>query len=105
MSYSEFLSSLVNGATLFFNSIITISNYLITNYFFITILGIVIILSVTRFLFSLIFNPFQNVIEDLDNPNVKTKIGIHKFIDEKIDDFHYKEKLRLKYPQLYRRGK
>lgn len=50
MSYSDFINTFTNGINLFINSLITIANSLLSNYIFITILG----LSIFTYLFYLL---------------------------------------------------
>lgn len=57
MSYSEFVDSLDYGFQLFYNTLISISNMLLNNYIFITILGLVIFISLIYFLFDIINIP------------------------------------------------
>lgn len=99
MTYNDFLNLLLNGVNLFFDNIGIIVNYLLTNYIFITILGLVIILSIVKYLFSLIFNPFENVIEDLDNPNGPSLSSLRAIEDitNKHNEKMKREKARRRY--------
>lgn len=67
MSYSDFISSLSNGASLFYNSLIQVANSLIHNYIFITMLGITIFCSLLHFVVYAIRLPYFSQKKDLDN--------------------------------------
>ena len=72
MTYSDFLDLISNGTQLFYDTLITISNYLITNWFFITILGI----SIFVIFFYWFFDNF------IDAP-LKVKDNVDYWIDTK----------------------
>lgn len=62
MTYSEFLNYISNGFTLFYNTLISVSNTLLSNYFFITMLGLVIFVSIFYFVLYDIFGiPFFSI--------------------------------------------
>ena len=65
MTYSQFLNSLLNGIQLFKDTFTTIVNYLMTNYIFITILGLVLFISLFRLLFDLVVNYFKKDLDDV----------------------------------------
>lgn len=105
MTFIEFLNSLSNGANLFFTSLGTIANYLITNYIFLVVLGTSVILSLVYYCFGFIFNPIGGFLYDLDNPDEKNKKYYVKGFDERINNVKKEKKLREKFPNLYRRYK
>lgn len=105
MSFTDFLNTFIGGSNLFFNSMVTIANYLITNYIFLVFLGVTITISLIKYCYGFIFNPVGNLLYDLDNPNEKNKRRWVKNIDDKIESHKYERYLRRKYPQLYRRKK
>ena len=66
MTYSEFINTLSDGCTMFFNGIFTIANSLMSNYIVITLLG----LSLFSFVIYTLVNCFQLFHKDkndLDN--------------------------------------
>lgn len=71
MTYSQFLNNLVSPIAYFITWLGSTLDYLITNYFFITILGISLISSLLfYFLSHLLFN-LNNSSKDLDHLNYK----------------------------------
>ena len=67
MSFSQFLSTLTNGFTIFYNGLTSLSNVLIENYIVIVLLGLPLFLSVLYFLFDLLFDlPFHKT-KNLDD--------------------------------------
>lgn len=70
MSYSDFVNTLANGFSLFYNSLVSIANVLIHNYLVITILGVGIFISLMYlFLNDILTIPFisKKIKADLDN--------------------------------------
>lgn len=70
MSYSDFVNTLANGFSLFYNSLVSIANVLIHNYLVITILGVGIFISlIYLFLNDILTIPFisKKTKSDLDN--------------------------------------
>lgn len=62
MTYTEFLDLISNGCSLVFNTLIQVANNLMSNYFFITILGISIFSSLLWFfLDNIMYKPVENV--------------------------------------------
>lgn len=91
MTFNQFLNTLFSGVNLFLDSLQPIVIGLLNNYIFLTILGIVIVVSIIKYIFSLIFNPLVNTLEDLDNPN-GTSFMAYKAIDDVIDNYNKKVK-------------
>lgn len=56
MSYSDFLDFISNGFTLFFDNIFRVANNLMTNYIFITLVGVVIFISLIHVIYDLIIS-------------------------------------------------
>lgn len=76
MSYSEFLSLISNSFTIFIDGFVSISSYLITNYFFITLFGIIIFISLVYFIRDSIVDGIGYtafVIDEKTNPKKKKK--------------------------------
>lgn len=67
MSYQQFLNNLVTPISSFITWFGTILNYLITNYFFITLLGITLISSLLFYFLSNIIYNVNSCKKDLDN--------------------------------------
>ena len=67
MSYSEFLNTLIAPFTSFLSWLNTILNYLITNYFFITMFGLTLISSLLFYFLSNILYHINSSQKDLDN--------------------------------------
>ena len=63
MSYSNFLDSLSNAFVIFVNGLVSISNSLMSNYFFITILGLVLFCSLFWLVYDTFGDFFSNKIE------------------------------------------
>lgn len=61
MTYSQFLNSLLSGIQLFKDTFTTIVNYMMTNYIFITILGLALFISLFKLLFNLVVNYFKKI--------------------------------------------
>ena len=68
MQYSEFLDFISNGCSLIFNTLIQVANNLMSNYFFITILGISIFSSLLWFfLDNVVYRPVDNVRDNCED--------------------------------------
>ena len=61
MSYSDFVNTLVNGCSLIFDNIVRISNVLIHNYIFITLLGLVLFFSLIYVLSDFLIIPLTDL--------------------------------------------
>lgn len=71
MTYSDFLNSLVSPISNFINWLSIVFNYLITNYFFITILGLTLISSLLVYFLNSLLSNLHSHSKDIDNYNEK----------------------------------
>ena len=102
MSYSDFLNQFVGVISLFINSLISVSESLMSNYIFITFLGITIFVSLFWFLHNIVMRFFENVVSgyedynDLYDDYVLKKQVQSDYLDNHYDDeydFRYRSKL------------
>lgn len=71
MSYSEFVNTLGNGCSLIFNGIVNVSNTLIHNYIFITLLGLVLFCSIIHIVSDFLVIPIKNIDKKQDKKSDK----------------------------------
>lgn len=84
MTYSEFLEFISNGIQLFYNTLIQVSNSLIHNYFFITILGLVLFSSLFWwFYYNVVVAPLK--VKDNCDKWVDLKRNYKQFNDMKLN--------------------
>ena len=67
MTYEEFLNSMLSPISSFITWLGMISNYLLTNYFFITILGLTLLSSLLFYFLGYLLHNLNNHSKDLDN--------------------------------------
>ena len=98
MSYSDFLNNLISPITAFVNWLSTMANSLITNYYFITFLGITIFISLFWLLFNLIFNHFDRINKRYDDYNDKYyNYELSKEVHSAYLDKHYSDEYDYRY--------
>lgn len=71
MTYSEFVDTLGNGCSLIFNGIVEVSNTLIHNYIFITLLGLVLFCSVIYIVSDFLIIPLGDIDKKQDKKSDK----------------------------------
>ena len=78
MSYNDFLDLISNGCTMFYNALISISNSLIHNYIFITLIGLSLFVSLLYlFMNNYVFNlsiKFRNKSDDFIDSERRYKL-------------------------------
>lgn len=89
MNYSDFLSLIGNGCNLIFTNLGVFVNSLLSNYIFITLIGISLFISLVRFLYYKIINAPSYLNQDLDDTK-HAYFGFTKSLDEWLE--RYKRK-------------
>lgn len=88
MSYSNFLDLISNGFTLFYNSASAIFSYMFTNYFYITLIGLSIFVSLLFFVKNLIISSFDNTLYTIDSKKIVSNNIDNNFIAEDLAEGH-----------------
>lgn len=93
MSYSDFLSTLQYGIDLFVNGIKSVASSLISNYIFITILGLVLFSTLVLWLFDLILDKLYSKRDELDYYLDRKKA--YALNQDIAMDYYYNNKLKI----------
>ena len=98
MTYSDFLNQFVGVISSFISWLSDVSDVLIHNYFFITILGITLFISFFWLVYHLFNDVIRNIIYGYDDYNdMYDKYVLKKQIQSDYLDNHYQDEFDLKY--------